>query len=123
MAKLDQLLQQFRMEIGPDLVAVEVVGMDGMSIAGGSTDPNFDTNEAAARFAMVMKLASNVTTKVGMGIVDDNLITTDRTYVLTRFIGDGSFFMSVTVSRNAILGSLRVLMNEYVPRFLEAIPH
>jgi predicted regulator of Ras-like GTPase activity (Roadblock/LC7/MglB family) len=122
MAKLDQLIQQFRSEIGPDFISTDVVGMDGMSIAGGSNDPNFNSNETAARFAMVMKLAGNVTTRVGMGVVDDNLVTTDRTYVLTRFLGDGSYFLNVAVSRNAILGNLRVLMNEYAPRFWEAIP-
>jgi predicted regulator of Ras-like GTPase activity (Roadblock/LC7/MglB family) len=123
MAKLDQLLQQFRGEIGPDFISADVVGMDGISIAGGSTDPNFNSTEAAARFAMVMKLAGNVTTKVGMGVVDDTLVTTDRTYMLTRFLGDGSYFLNVAVTRNAILGSIRVLMNEYAPKFWEAIPH
>ncbi len=123
MAKLDQLLQQFRGELGADFISADVVGMDGISIAGGSTDPSFDSNEASARFAMVMKLAGNVTTKVGMGVVDDNLVTTDRTYMLTRFLGDGSYFLNVAVTRNAILGSVRLLMNEYAPPMWEAIPH
>jgi predicted regulator of Ras-like GTPase activity (Roadblock/LC7/MglB family) len=123
MAKLDQLLQQFRGEIGADFISADVVGMDGLSIAGGSTDPNFDSSEASARVAMVMKLAGNVTTKVGMGVVDDNLVTTDRSYMLTRFLGDGSYFLNVAVTRNAILGSVRVMMSEYAPKFWEAIPH
>jgi predicted regulator of Ras-like GTPase activity (Roadblock/LC7/MglB family) len=123
MAKLDQLLQQFRGELGADFISADVVGMDGLSIAGGSMDPVFDSTEASARFAMVMKLAGNVTTKVGMGVVDDNLVTTDRTYMLTRFLGDGSYFLNVAVTRNAILGSVRLLMNEYAPRLWEAIPH
>lgn len=123
MAKLDQLLQQFRGEIGADFISADVVGMDGLSIAGGSTDPGFDSSEASARVAMVMKLAGNVTTKVGMGVVDDNLVTTDRSYMLTRFLGDGSYFLNVAVTRNAILGSVRVMMSEYAPKFWEAIPH
>jgi predicted regulator of Ras-like GTPase activity (Roadblock/LC7/MglB family) len=123
MAKLDQLLQQFRGEIGADFISADVVGMDGLSIAGSSTDPAFDSSGASARVAMVMKLASNVTTKVGMGLVDDNLVTTDRSYMLSRFLGDGSYFLNVAVTRNAILGSVRVMMNEYAPQFWEAIPH
>lgn len=122
MAKLDQLLQQFRGEIGADFISADVVGMDGLSIAGGSVDPNFDSSEASARVAMVMKLAANVTTKVGMGVVDDNLVTTDRSYMLTRFLGDGSYFLNVAVTRGAILGSVRVMMSEYAPKFWEAIP-
>jgi predicted regulator of Ras-like GTPase activity (Roadblock/LC7/MglB family) len=123
MAKLDQLIQQLRGELGSDFISADVVGMDGISIAGGSTDPNFNSTEASARFAMVMKLAGNVTTKVGMGYVDDNLVTTDRTYMLTRFLGDGSFFLNVAVTRNAILGGVRLVMNEYAPQIWEAIPH
>jgi predicted regulator of Ras-like GTPase activity (Roadblock/LC7/MglB family) len=122
MAKLDQLLQQFRGELGADFISADVVGMDGLSIAGGSMDPGFNSSEASARVAMVMKLAANVTTKVGMGVVDDNLVTTDRSYMLTRFLGDGSYFLNVAVTRNAILGSVRLMMNEYAPQLWEAIP-
>ncbi|MBN1439405.1 MAG: hypothetical protein JW929_08355 [Anaerolineales bacterium] len=122
MAKLDQLLQQFRGELGADFISADVVGMDGLSIAGGSMDPAFNSSEASARVAMVMKLAGNVTTKVGMGVVDDNLVTTDRSYMLTRFLGDGSYFFNVAVTRNAILGSVRLMMNEYAPQLWEAIP-
>jgi predicted regulator of Ras-like GTPase activity (Roadblock/LC7/MglB family) len=123
MAKIDQLLQQFRGEIGADFISADVVGMDGLSIAGTASDPAFSSSEASARVAMVMKLAGNVTTKVGMGVVDDNLVTTDRSYMLTRFLGDGSYFLNVAVTRNAILGSVRLMMNEYSPKFWEAIPH
>jgi predicted regulator of Ras-like GTPase activity (Roadblock/LC7/MglB family) len=123
MAKLDQLIQQFRGEIGADFISADVVGMDGLSIGGGSNDVKFDSTDASARFAMVMKLAGNVTSKVGMGNVDDNLVTTDRAYVLTRFLGDGSYFLNVAVTRNAILGSVRLLMNEYSPQLWGAIPH
>jgi predicted regulator of Ras-like GTPase activity (Roadblock/LC7/MglB family) len=122
MAKLDQLLQQFRGELGADFISADVVGMDGLSIAGGSMDPGFNSSEASARVAMVMKLAANVTTKVGMGVVDDNLVTTDRSYMLTRFLGDGTYFLNVAVTRNAILGSVRLMMNEYAPQLWEAIP-
>jgi predicted regulator of Ras-like GTPase activity (Roadblock/LC7/MglB family) len=123
MAKIDQLLQQFRGEIGADFISADVVGMDGLYIAGTTSDPAFSSSEASARVAMVMKLAGNVTTKVGMGVVDDNLVTTDRSYMLTRFLGDGSYFLNVAVTRNAILGSVRLMMNEYSPKFWEAIPH
>ena len=122
MSKLDQILQQFRSELGADFVSTDVVGMDGMSIAGGSVDPNFDGTEASARFSMVMKLAGRVSEKLGMGAVDDNLVTTDKAYVIARFLGNGSYYWGVAVTRNATLGTVRMMMNEYADQLWDAIP-
>ncbi len=122
MPKLDQLIQEFRSELGADFVSTDVVGMDGMSIAGGSIAPDFDASEASARFAMVMKLAAKASEKLGSGTVDDNLVTTDRLYILARFLGNGSYYWGVAVTRNATLGTVRMLMNEYADQMWDAIP-
>jgi predicted regulator of Ras-like GTPase activity (Roadblock/LC7/MglB family) len=122
MAKLDQIIQEFRSELGSDFISTDVVGMDGMSIAGGSVDPNFDASDASARFTMVMKLASKVSSKIGMGKVEDNLVTTNKTYIVSRFLGDCSYYWVVVVSRNATLGTVRMLMNEYMGQLWDAIP-
>ncbi len=123
MARIDDILREVRNQLGSDFVSTDVVGMDGISIAGGSIDPNFDSTAASARFAMVMKLASKVATKVGMGTVEDSLVTTDRVYILTRFIGDGSYYWGMAVTLEATLGVVRILMNEYADQIWEAIPH
>jgi predicted regulator of Ras-like GTPase activity (Roadblock/LC7/MglB family) len=122
MAKLDQIIQQFRSELGSDFISTDVVGMDGMSIAGGSVDPNFDASDASARFTMVMKLAAKVSSKIGMGKVEDNLVTTNKTYIVSRFLGDCTYYWVVVVSRNATLGTVRMLMNEYMGQLWDAIP-
>jgi len=122
MAKLDQLIQEVRAQLGGDFVATDIVGMDGISIAGGSVSPEFDSTEAAARFAMVMKLAAQVSNKIGMGGVDDLLVTTDKVFILTRFLGNGTYYWGLAVSRNATLGSVRILMNEYADQLWDAIP-
>ncbi len=121
-SRLDAVIQQFRLEFGADLISTEVVGMDGISIAGGSDDPAYDSTEAAARFSTVMKLAMKASSRVGMGRVEDNLTTTDKTYIIARFIGDGSYYWGVTVTRFATLGSVRMVMNEYAARVWEAVP-
>jgi predicted regulator of Ras-like GTPase activity (Roadblock/LC7/MglB family) len=123
MSKLEELIQQVRAELGADFISTDVVGMDGLSIAGGSIDPNFNATDASARFAMVMKLAERVSAKVGMGKVDDNLVSTDKAYIMTRFLGDSSYYWGLAVSRNATLGSVRLIMNEYAPQIWDAIPH
>ena len=123
MSKLEELIQQVRAELGADFISTDVVGMDGLSIAGGSMDPNFNATDASARFAMVMKLAEKVTAKVGMGKVDDNLVSTDKAYIISRFLGDNSYYWGLAVTRNATLGSVRLIMNEYAPQIWDAIPH
>lgn len=123
MAKIDDILRDVKNQLGSDFISTDVVGMDGLSIAGGSIDPNFDSAAASARFAMVMKLAAKVAAKVGMGTVEDSLVTTDGAYILTRFIGDGSYYWGVAVTLDATLGVVRMLMNEYADQIWETIPH
>ena len=122
MAKLDLLIQQFRSELGADFITTDVVGMDGLSIGGGSIDPNVNSTDASARFSMVMKLAAKVSGKLGLGKVDDNLVTTDKAYIIARFLGDGSYYWGVAVTRNATLGTVRMLLNEYADQIWDAIP-
>jgi len=123
MNKLEQVIYQFRNELGSDFISTDVVGMDGISIGGGSLNPNFDAADISARFAEVMKLAVKISTKIYIGKVDENLVTTDTTYIISRFLGDGLYYWVVVVSSNAILGTVRMLMNEYAPQVNDAIPH
>jgi predicted regulator of Ras-like GTPase activity (Roadblock/LC7/MglB family) len=124
MIKLDQLIMKFGSELGTDFISTDVVGMeDGLSIAGSSIDPNFNTMDASARFSKVMDLAAKVCSKVGMGKVVDNLTTSDKAYILARFIGDGSYYWVVAVTRNATLGSVRMTMNEYADQIKAMLPH
>lgn len=122
MTKLEQILQQVRTELGADFVATDVVGMDGLPIAGGSVVADFDSTAASARFAMVMKLAANVSSKIGVVAVEDSLVTTDQAYIITRFLGDGSYYWGLAVTRNATLGMVRTLMNEYADQIWKAVP-
>ena len=123
MSKLDEIIQQVRVELGSDFVSTDIVGTDGLSIAGGAMDPNFDNTEATARYAMVMKLASKVGDKLVLGTVDENLTTTDKFMILTHLLGDGSYFWEMVIGKDATLGSVRIMMNEYAPKLWNAIPH
>lgn len=122
MAKLDQLLQEVKAELGGDLFATDVVGMDGLSIATASATEGLDSTDASARFAMVSKLAYKVANKLGMGAVEDNLITTDKVYLIVRPLGDGSYYWGLTVTKDATLGMVRMLMNQYADQLWAAIP-
>lgn len=174
MNKLEKLIQQIRTQVGNEFISTDIVGIDGLSIAGDSVSQGFGTNESttaskavakitperplvwrgtdfsikpdaeitpikkadieeintvfdstdsSARFAAVMKLSASVSSKLNMGAVDDNLITTDKVYILSRFLGDSSYFWVLAVTRDATLGTVRMMMNEYAPLLWDAIPH
>lgn len=122
MKKLDELIQSVRMELGADFIATDVVGMDGLSIAGDAVKSSFGADEASARLAIVMKLATKVSARIKMGQVEDTLITTDKAFIITRFLGDGSYYWSLTVTDTATLGMIRLIMKDYANQIWDAIP-
>ncbi len=122
MNTLETLIQEVRNELGADFISTDIVGMDGLSIAGSSANPDFDAAKASARFAMVMNLAAKASGKMNMGAVDHNLVTTDQTYIITRFLGDNSYYWGLAITKNAVLGLAYILMDDYAERIWEAIP-
>jgi predicted regulator of Ras-like GTPase activity (Roadblock/LC7/MglB family) len=72
---------------------------------------------------MVMRLGEKVANKTNMGDIDDSLVTTKKAYIITRLLGDGSYYWGVAVTRDAVLGLVRMLMNEYADQLWDAIPH
>ena len=123
MAKMDDILTDVQNQLGAEFVSTEIVGMDGMAIAGVSKDASFDSSVISARLAMVMKLSTKVADKMSMGTVEDNLVTTDKTFILVRFLGDSSYYWRISVTKEATLGIIRMLMNEYAEELWDSIPH
>lgn len=121
--KITEILEEVRTELGADLHSMDVVGMDGISIAGMANVSNFDSSPACARFAMVMKLAAKVTDKLGTGTVESNMVTTEQGTVISRPLGDGSYFWTVNVVKDATLGTTLMVMNEYADQIWDSIPH
>ncbi len=121
MAKLDEILQAFRGEIA-DFVSTSVVGMDGIAIGGVSMDPRFDTTMVGAQFATVEKTTLKAIAAIEAGRLEDILYTTDKVYILTRNIGDGSYFHTLTVAKKGNLGMARLVMKNYEAKILDAIP-
>lgn len=123
MSKIEDLLQAIRAELGADFISADVVGMDGLSIGGLSANPDFDAEAASARFAMVMRLASRVSDRIKLGAVDDSLVSAKNAYIISRFLGDGSYYWGLAVTRGAVLGMVRMLMDEYSDQLWAAVPH
>lgn len=123
MAKLEDILLDVRNQLGTEFLSTEVVGVDGLAISETAMDPSFDSSVISARLAMVMKLSTKVSEKMSLGTVEDSLVTTDKAFMLIRFLGDNSYYWRVSVSKDATLGVVRMLMTEYAERLWDAIPH
>ncbi len=122
MAKLNDLLQEMAQEI-PGLISTDVVGMDGLSIAHYATSPEFDAEAASAQFALVMKLVQKTIGQLKAGTVEDNLVTTNHAYVITRFLGNGTYYLSIAVNKEtASLGNVRLVSRQYANLLWDAIP-
>jgi CheY-like chemotaxis protein len=122
MAKLNDLLKEMAGEI-PGFVSADVVGMDGLSVAHYAVDSDFDAESACAQFALLMKLVQKSVDQLGAGTVEDNLVTGKKTYVLSRFLGDKSYYMEVAVDKEtSSLGNVRLMMRQYADDLWDAIP-
>lgn len=122
MADLNELLREMASEI-PGFIATDVVGMDGVSIGRHSANPNFNGDAASAQFAMVLKLVQKTTEQLKAGELEDNLSTTRNSYIVTRLLGDGSYYLGVAVDRQAAtLGNVRLMTQQYAEALWNAIP-
>jgi len=123
MIALDDLLHEMGSRI-PGFIACDVVGIDGLSIAHHTENPAFDAEAASAHLALVVKLVQRAAAELDAGEVEDNLVTTAKTYIITRFLGDGSYLLVLAVSRKqAKLGNVRLVTRRYAPRIWEIMRH
>jgi predicted regulator of Ras-like GTPase activity (Roadblock/LC7/MglB family) len=123
MGSLQDVLNRFRAEV-PHFISTDVVEIDsGLSIAGGSVDPNFDASVASACYAEVIKSNARALELLGIGAssTEDVLITTTNAYLLLRMIG-GQHYLGLALSRQGTLGFARALMVKHAPGILAAIP-
>jgi predicted regulator of Ras-like GTPase activity (Roadblock/LC7/MglB family) len=122
-SKLDTVHQEFHTEIGSDFFMSMIVGMDGLSISNNSAiEIEGFASEGAARMSMIAKLADKVSTKLGIGKMEDDIVTIDQGLLILRNLGDGSYFWMIAVPRTATLGTVRMLMKEFAPKLWDAIP-
>ena len=116
------MLKEMAGEI-PGFIASDIVGMDGVSIAAYSLDPKFNAELSCAQYAMVLRLVQKTASQLGAGNVEDNLTTSDKTYILVRYIGDGSYYLGIVVDKaNASLGNVRLIARQHTDALWAAIP-
>ena len=101
-------LEEMSKEI-PGFVAAAVVGSDGLAIAEHVTT-DFDIEAASSQFALVMLLVQKSAAQIGSNQIEDNLVTSKDRYILTRYLGDGSYFLVTAVDKaGSSLGNVRLV--------------
>lgn len=119
---IEAIIEDFRADV-PSFVSTDIVHIDsGMSIGGGSIDPNFDATVASASYAEVVKSNRRALQLLGLDpdSTEDILITTDRVYLLIRLLGT-EYYHGLAIGRDGNLGLSRAIIKKYAPRFLEVI--
>jgi predicted regulator of Ras-like GTPase activity (Roadblock/LC7/MglB family) len=73
---------------------------------------------------MLVKLVDTTVTKLGAGVVEDNLLTTENALVLIKFLADKSYFLGIAADRKtAKLGNMRLISRIFAERVTKAMPH
>ncbi|MEA4909768.1 MAG: DUF4388 domain-containing protein [Chloroflexi bacterium] len=120
--RIDDLLKAMSAEV-TGYIASAVVGMDGIHIAHHELNKvNADT--ISAQLTLLLKLVDTSSNKLGTGVVEDNLTTTENAYIMMRFLPDKQHFLGVVVDHKiGSLGNMRLLSKIYIERIAGAMPH
>ena len=124
--KLNKLLEQFKQEI-PEFVSTDIVEIEsGLSIGGGSINPDFDSDVASASYAEVVKANEKALSALGgekaVGRTEDILITTSQAYILILVFPNKKYYHGLAINKKGNLAFARIVMRKYQPLFAEALP-
>ena len=106
----------------PGYIASAVVGMDGLSIAQ-HTSAKVDPEAISAQMTLLFKLVDTSVTKLGAGVMEDDLLTTESAYLLMRYLPDKKHFIGMAVDRKSgNLGNMRLISRMFADRIDKSMP-
>jgi predicted regulator of Ras-like GTPase activity (Roadblock/LC7/MglB family) len=119
--RLEDVLKEMANDMEPGLRGIAVAGTDGMGIAfhkiAGEAAENL-----GSQMALIMQLSRRSAERLEKSDVEDVLLTSDKSYMLGRFLGDGNYFVVVNVDRDSVLGNVRLTVRNYADRMFKAVP-
>jgi predicted regulator of Ras-like GTPase activity (Roadblock/LC7/MglB family) len=96
--------------------------MDGLGLANHCIN-DFDHEAASAQLTLVMKLLLKTLNQLGKNSFEDQLITNENSYLMTFFIGDGTYWVGIAVDRKkGTLGNMRLIARNYREVIWQNIP-
>lgn len=107
----------------PGFIAAVIVDNDGLNIAHHAHAGQTSVEKIGAQLTLFIKLVETSVTKLGAGVIEDNLITTENAYLLIWFVPETPYFLGVAVDRHkTLLGHLRLIGRVYVKRVADVMP-
>ncbi len=120
--ELDNVLKEMG-EQTEGFIAAAVVGMDGINIASYSRNKKADVEAVSAQMTVLLKLVDTAVSKIGAGVIEDDLLTTEGSFLLMRYLKDRGFYLGVAADRKtAKLGNMRLNSRIYAERLSKAMP-
>lgn len=124
--KMAQKFEEILAELSVEVTGYRgsfLVGVDGINLASnfvGELDPDL----ASAQMAMLLKLVHGSAEKLGAGNLEDNLTTTEKAYILMRFLPGRQYFLGISAERKSgNLGNMRLMSKMYTDKLAKAMPH
>ena len=120
-----QNMREMLVELGqevPGFMATAIVGMDGLGIANHAAG-SVETETINAQMTLLFKLVNTSVDKLGAGNIQDFLLTTDKAYLLIRYLSDRNYFLGIAADRRkANLGNMRLYSRIFSERLSKAMP-
>lgn len=123
MSDLEDVLRDFEDDVS-NFISTDVVDIEsGMSMGGRSVDPEFDGSVASAAFSDVIKSYKRAFELLEMDpdSIQELLGRSEDVLVLTRIIGDRTYYHGLAISRDGNLALARKTMEAYEDRIVEAV--
>ncbi len=123
MSQVDDILEEFSNDVS-NFISTDVVDLEsGMSMGGYSIDPEFDSSVASAAFSEVVKSYKRAFDMLDMDpeSLRDILGTADDVLVITRIIGDRTYYHGLAISKEGNLALARKTMEKYEDRIVNAV--
>ncbi|MGB9669525.1 MAG: hypothetical protein ACPL0B_03970 [Anaerolineales bacterium] len=118
-SKLELIFQTLKTELGEDLCGTFLLSAEDNKLVYAILRP--EQQEYPPFYTTIIKIANSISQKMHLGMVEDNLIVTDRYYLLTRMLGQNDYYWGLIVSKQTPLGSVRILIDRFSPQILNAI--
>lgn len=120
--ELDNVLKELGDQVN-GFVATAVVGMDGIGLSQFSKSKKVDVESVNAQMTLLVKLVQTSVDKLGAGIIEDILLTTEDAYLLARFLKDRGFYLCIVADRKSgQVGNMRLISKLFAERITKVMP-